>query len=129
MAYLMKCSKCGVVGELDDFMPEFDCPSCGGVMYPAAAEKKNTSTMSISRSQVESYKKVKVARAVNVGFSDLAPTIGSKTGMIAPAAPAAAAKPAPAQTAAPAKKPAATVSGGKKFVAPAKKKVVFNKTL
>ena len=37
MAYQMQCSKCGVVGELDTPVAEFECPSCGGTMLPVDA--------------------------------------------------------------------------------------------
>ena len=101
MPYLMKCSKCGVVGELDEFMEEFDCPNCGGQMFPENVAKKDTSTMSISRAQIDQYKKIKVAKAVNVGFSDFTSTMSTKNNLQtrktpAPAAPAPAPVPAPA---------------------------------
>ncbi|MBR3708541.1 MAG: hypothetical protein IKM17_05975, partial [Lentisphaeria bacterium] len=37
MAYQMQCSKCGVIGELDTPVAEFECPSCGGTMLPVDA--------------------------------------------------------------------------------------------
>ena len=37
MAYQMQCSKCGVIGELETPVAEFECPSCGGTMLPVDA--------------------------------------------------------------------------------------------
>ena len=34
-AFLLKCQSCGVVGEMEEYIDEFECPNCRGIMLPA----------------------------------------------------------------------------------------------
>lgn len=102
----LKCQSCGVLGELEEYMDEFDCPQCGGKMYPVDKTKKaatettrlsseeqenleqtkleqETATISISKAQINEYKKnIKVAKPVDIGiFSSGVPSISSSKGM------------------------------------------------
>jgi len=76
----LKCQGCGVIGELEEPMDEFDCPQCGAIMLPVnnnASEKKeveeddDTPTIAISKSAIQDYKNIKVAKAVDVGFGGM----------------------------------------------------------
>ena len=29
MIYELKCTQCGIIGELEEYIEEFDCPQCG----------------------------------------------------------------------------------------------------
>lgn len=81
MAYELICQKCGTIGELEDPIDEFECPNCGGRMLPEgsqqeasaaphehAAHDDSTPTIAISRSQIQEYRNVKIAKTADLGF-------------------------------------------------------------
>jgi len=80
MSFELQCQSCQVVGELDEYIEEFECPQCGGLMLPVSnaapapleEEDDEAPTISISRSQVADYKKnLKVAAPVDIGFGGM----------------------------------------------------------
>lgn len=90
MIYELQCQNCLVIGEMDEFIEEFECPQCGGVMLPLtpsedlSEEGEECKTIAISRDEIDEYRKsLKVAQAVDVGIggmftSTTAPTASTK---------------------------------------------------
>lgn len=75
MAFELVCQQCGVIGELEDPIDEFECPVCKGKMVPVkphspveTGHEDNTPTIAISRSQIQEYRSVKVAKTADFGF-------------------------------------------------------------
>lgn len=82
MAFELICQKCGTVGELEEPIDEFECPVCQGKMLPVSVQKKETvvetahankiddatPTIAISRSQIQEYRNVKIAKMADLGF-------------------------------------------------------------
>lgn len=118
----LKCESCGIIGELEEYMDEFDCPQCGGKMYPLEKNKKDmtettrlsneevpeveTATISISKAQINEYKQnIKVAKPVDIGiFSSGVPSMSSTKGMSTSSKSLGASAPAaPIRTSVPAK--------------------------
>ena len=93
MSFELQCQSCHVVGELDEYLEEFECPQCGGLMLPTSSapaaieeeEEEDCPTISISRSQIADYRKnLKVAKAVDIGFGGMFSS--SSTGPLAKSA-------------------------------------------
>ena len=64
MPFELQCQNCKVIGELDEYIDQFECPQCHGVMLPInnqveeeEDEDDDAPTISISRSQIADYKK------------------------------------------------------------------------
>ncbi len=88
MPFELQCQSCQVVGEVDEYIEEFECPQCGGTMLPLAVEEEEeayeTPTISISRGAIMDYKNsLKRAKPVSVGFSEIMQT-SSKLPAVSP---------------------------------------------
>ncbi len=86
MPYDLQCQSCHVIGEVDEYMEEFECPQCSGTMLPLVEEEEEelndyeTPTISISLTEINEYKEsLKVASVVNTGFGDVLASATAKT--------------------------------------------------
>ncbi len=75
MSYELQCQSCQIIGEIDEYIEEFSCPQCGGLMIPIEDEDNSMDvpTISISENQIEQYRNsLKKAAPVDMGFGTIA---------------------------------------------------------
>ncbi len=83
MNYIYKCEACKSVGEMEDLVPSVECPVCGGNMHPEKGAASEEEDMTIRMSSAP----IKIAKAVNIGFSGMLKSSGTGTDGFLPARP------------------------------------------
>ncbi|MFA6294241.1 MAG: hypothetical protein WC637_20790 [Victivallales bacterium] len=99
MPFEYKCNSCQAIGDLDSFVDQVECPSCGGMMYPVNAppqeaqaadlgpDQGDTPTTIVPRAEIlreiaatadQPRRVVKVAKFVNIGFGGMLTTSATR---------------------------------------------------